>query len=257
MLGENWAVEPGHYLRKFDDASAVFAERAGEEHADSLPISSAFYRMVTGAQKLTLQQAESVWYGALAQMTPATTFASFAQDTLLVATRMNRASAQIPMKPIACAWVSVGVLLRGDVTAQWKIECPSPSDDTLLGHWDWTVGDWGTMSFARAGDEMKNGKKVAVVRGVYTYREGTVRLSCDEALTSCTGQWWEASRACTVRGEHGDAAFVVSSPNTLDGKWLHLDDTAWHQNWDLERSKNPIPEADKKRLANDALFRCN
>ena len=31
----------------------------------------------------------------------------------------------------------------------------------------------------------------------------------------------------------------------------------WRQNWDLKRSKRPVPEEDTKRLANDALFRCN
>lgn len=256
LLGENWIESGPGFERSFKALPPHVRDAPRDRYSESLHISHAFHVMTSGPAGISFDQAESVWYGALARLHPASTFRTFASDTLVVADAMNRRhGARISLETIACAWVKAEVLLPADIEEQWRIRCHTDREDSLLGRWDWTNGDWGTMSFVRAADEKIDGQVRAIVRGVYTYRDGTVRLVCDQALRTCRGVWFEGSRSCTTQGDHGRAEFRLDTLSTIDGKWAHLGGS-WRHDWDLKRSGQPIPSDDLARLRDDSLFRC-
>ncbi len=199
------------------------------------------------------EKAEWLWYKAIPALYESATFSAFANQTIQLAP-LNGVS----RTPVACAWVAVGVLYGDDVTRMWNVKCPeSTAHGNILGHWDWTSGDWGTMSFVRGDTLLKeDGTSETLVRGVYSYRGGSVLLSCDPSLRKCAGKWFEGVRGCSYPN-YGSAEFQLLANGTIDGRWNHVGETHWAENWDLARSlRGEIPPEDLTRLANDTLFQC-
>jgi hypothetical protein len=230
--------------------AAHYGDTGTDPHQRATIVSNAWYRMTyaaTPAQGLTWAESESLWYAALGRIHQTRTMPALAArmlaDVKAKSTREQRA--------VGCAWVAVGVLRAADVVP-YGIDCGVPGE-TLLGHWNWTHGDWGTLSLVKLGVD----KGRVVVRGVYPeYRDGAVTLTCDASIRWCTGEWTEASRRCNTQPDHGMAKFRLTARGAIDGVWHHAGEQSWHENWDLERAEDPIPDRIQALFADTNRFRC-
>jgi hypothetical protein len=107
-------------------------------------------------------------------------------------------------------------------------------------------GDWGTMGITRVGTQ---------IRGVYTYRDGTVLLGERDKDGWYRGCWSEASRDPNTNGDFGVVWFRVREDGSLDGRSQHLEPQTWLEDWDLTRSADAkIPAADQACFADSAQF---
>jgi Zn-dependent metalloprotease len=228
----------------------TYRDAEPDPHQRSTLISHAWYRMTYGAtpaESLTWAESESLWYAALGRIHRTPTVP-------VLAARMMadvKAKSARERRVVGCTWAAVGVLRATDLTP-YGIDC-GIADATLLGHWNWTLGEWGTLSLVKLGVD----KGRVVVRGVYPeYRDGAVTLTCDASIRWCVGQWTEESRRCDTKPDHGTAKFRLTSRDAIDGVWRHARELHWRQNWDLERAKEPIPDHIQSLFADSNRFRC-
>jgi hypothetical protein len=222
-------------------------------HRNAGIVGHAFYLMTAGgtnptskiaiAKGIGWDAAQRVWWTAIQRMTEGAKLATLAGQTIAAA-----AALRVDTTPVACAWVATGVLPRERVKTSLGIDCaPGEVDQDIFGHWNWAGwGEWGTMSISRVGTQ---------IRGVYTFRTGTVVLGERGADGWYRGCWSEATRERTTNGEFGPGWFRVRPDGSLDGRWHHLEASEWREDWDLSRTEvKAIPDADKARLADDTQF---
>jgi hypothetical protein len=194
------------------------------------------------AKALGWDKAQRIWWRALTRMTADTSLAGLATETIAATVAFG-----YDLEPVACAWVAVGVNRRESV-AGIGVTCGAGGvDQSIVGYWDWAGwGEWGTMSIDRVGTQL---------RGVYTYRTGSVLLGERDADGWYRGCWTEGSRDPNVEGEYGEVWFRMRSDGTLDGRWHHLVKKGWREDWDLSRTtKRDIPAEDRARLTDATQF---
>jgi Zn-dependent metalloprotease len=200
--------------------------------------------------------AARLWFQTLVRLKPDTDMFALARVNLKVAEEQN-----LELRPVVCAWIGVDLMDRTEATrrqitcdceASAQAACCAPDaaqaccrkcDDSPVGHWS---GDWGTMSFRQVGAEL---------RGVYTYREGTVVVKrSGDAWRGC----WSEPPTRSDYGDFGAAEFRVMLEPTrarIDGRWMHQGDTAWRDDWELDWVGLDIPPEDAARLDQSGDFR--
>jgi Zn-dependent metalloprotease len=177
----------------------------------------------------------------------------------------------LPIEPVVCAWVAVGVLSHHSALTEHGVDCgcsapgapldtpPVSSkdatlpccdatmpaccrkcDDSIIGHWE---GDWGKISFQEVDGEL---------RAVYTYREGTAVVR--GAGGNYTGCWSELPNRDRYDGIGPAEWTVVRNEARIDGRWRHQRETKWSNNWDVVWTSAVIPEEHKRRLQNAQAF---
>lgn len=260
---------------------AHVSRRAGPEnhHSNSVIVSHAFRLMALGgtnavsnvhippANGIGWDNLEKLAFAAARDVEPTTGFGELAWRTIHLSLR----KLSIPVAPVTCAWVAVGVLSHEQAKREHGVDCscwtPPPDsravapndpalaccqsesvaccrkcDDSILGHWQ---GDWGKISFAEVKGE---------VRAVYTFREGTVIARGREGTVEAC---WSETPTRTTLADHGPAPAefrVLGRESRIDGRWQHLDNPRWHDNWDVAWVSPVIPADHRRRLGVDSDF---
>jgi hypothetical protein len=121
------------------------------------------------------------------------------------------------------------------------------SKEDLAGHW--SSDEWGDMLFRISGDE---------IWGAYAYDTGAIVGTLDPDLVF--RGWWSEGSDRAPPENAGDVEFRffwTGETLTLDGRWCFdvcADATSWREDWDLQRTTDPVPQELEDRFNDPSLF---
>ena len=243
-------------------------------HANGAIVGHAFHLMTLGGvnsvsrvvigQGIQWESFEKLLVATVRTLRPQTGFGELAWQTI----RLAKRKLEIPVEPVVCSWVAVGVISSQSAKSEHGVEClcmdgstglpllpESDSlscceednvacckkcDDSILGTWQ---GDWGKISFANVKGE---------IRAAYTYREGIVLAKGEKGFVE--GCWSEEPTRKSDK-DVGAAAFVVKGAEArIDGRWNFRNATKWHENWDVKWVGPAVLPNFKWRMEDEAII---